>query len=106
MRAIKLPSGIMVKQTITVRTKTYRHILICYQAICYGVMSKTGTKDISFNQSPVSDERCNVIISHPATDDCSLGYLIVAALLCLLLFIETAMTHTSNFWRRVRKAKS
>lgn len=49
LRAIKLPSGILVRQTITVSTKTYRHILICSQAICCGIMPENSTKDILIN---------------------------------------------------------
>lgn len=54
----------MFRQTISEGTKTYRHIFICDQAVSYGMTSENGTKDITFNQSLVSNVGCNDIISH------------------------------------------
>lgn len=80
--------------------KPFRHILICCQAICYGIMSENSTKDIIFNQSLVSEEKCNIIISHPTTLPRGLMSAVFAielwqpcfVCLCLLSGFETAVT--------------
>lgn len=103
MRAIRLPSGIMVRQTISVRTKTYRHILICCQAICYGIMSVKTAQATFFNQSFVSDEKCHIITSHPATPSCRLMTAVLAGDSPILLaFVQSValkcpITYILNF---------